>query len=71
MATYRSPTPRQAWISSKSGKDYRITLEGSLWIRRTGAPYRDLQEKFGKWNFGYCSTAARHFSGKRAERRKR
>jgi transposase len=25
-------------------------LEGIVWIARTGAPWRDLPERFGKWN---------------------
>jgi transposase len=29
--------------------DHRLMLEGMLWIARTGAPWRDLPEDFGKW----------------------
>ena len=29
--------------------DLRTTVEGTLWIARTGAPWRDLSESFGKW----------------------
>jgi transposase len=25
-------------------------LEGIVWIARTGSPWRDLPERFGKWN---------------------
>ena len=28
----------------------RNTVEGILWIARTGAPWRDLPPEFGKWN---------------------
>ena len=28
---------------------HRVTLEGILWIARTGAPWRDLPKRFGKW----------------------
>jgi transposase len=28
-------------------------LDGILWIRRTGAAWRDLPEEFGKWNSVY------------------
>ena len=33
----------------RSGDDNRRSLEGILWIVRTGAPGRDLPEDFGKW----------------------
>ena len=33
--------------------DHRTTVEGILWIARTGAPWRDLPERFGKWNTVY------------------
>ena len=29
--------------------DHRTTLDGVLWILRTGAPWRDLPERYGKW----------------------
>lgn len=28
---------------------HRQTVEGILWIARTGAPWRDLPERYGKW----------------------
>ena len=28
---------------------HRTTIEGILWIARTGAPWRDLPPQFGKW----------------------
>lgn len=30
--------------------DNRRVSEGILWIARTGSPWRDLPERFGKWN---------------------
>jgi transposase len=30
--------------------DNRRVLEGIVWIARTGAPWRDLPERFGTWN---------------------
>ena len=30
-------------------QDHRSTVEGILWIARTGAPWRDLPARYGKW----------------------
>jgi transposase len=30
-------------------KDHRRILNGILWVLRTGAPWRDLPERYGKW----------------------
>lgn len=37
----------------RTGENNRLTLEGILWIARTGAPWRDLPEVFGHWNTVY------------------
>ena len=29
--------------------NHRLVLDGIFWIARTGAPWRDLPEEFGKW----------------------
>ena len=34
-------------------KANRSTVEGILWIARTGDPWRDLPPEFGKWNSVY------------------
>jgi transposase len=31
-------------------KDNRLFLDAVLWIAKTGAPWRDLPERFGNWN---------------------
>ena len=33
--------------------DHRLILDGVFWIGRTGAPWRDLPEFFGKWGSVY------------------
>lgn len=30
--------------------NHRLVLDGIFWIARTGAPWRDLPEEFGKWS---------------------
>lgn len=30
-------------------KDHRLILDALLWLDRTGAPWRDLPERFGRW----------------------
>ena len=34
----------------RSASDNRLFLEAVFWIVRTGSPWRDLHEKFGRWN---------------------
>jgi len=34
-------------------KDHRLVLDGVFWIARTGAPWRDLPDHFGKWSSVY------------------
>lgn len=31
-------------------KDHRMIINGILWILRTGAPWRDLPERYGAWS---------------------
>ena len=33
--------------------NHRLVLDGIFWIARTGAPWRDLPEEFGKWGSVY------------------
>jgi transposase len=33
--------------------DHRRVLDGIFWIARTGAPWRDLPDEFGKWGSVY------------------
>ncbi len=34
----------------RSAADNRMFLEAVLWMARTGAPWRDLHHRFGRWN---------------------
>lgn len=42
--------PGQPGQHGKAAKDNRLFLDAVLWIARTGAPWRDLPERFGNWN---------------------
>ena len=33
--------------------DHRRILDADFWIARTGSPWRDLPEEFGKWSSVY------------------
>jgi putative transposase len=35
------------------GEDNRRFVDGVIWIARTGAPWRDLPERYGEWNSVY------------------
>lgn len=37
---------QSGWLAS----DNRLFLDAVLWIAKTGAPWRDLPERFGNWN---------------------
>jgi transposase len=34
-------------------KNHRLVLDGVFWIARTGVPWRDLPDHFGKWSSVY------------------
>lgn len=42
----RAPNGRKPLI-------HRLVLDGIFWIARTGSPWRDLPEEFGKWSSVY------------------
>ena len=43
--------PRAA--TGRPAKDHRVVVEGILWRLRTGAPWRDLPERYGSWRTVY------------------
>jgi transposase len=45
--------PRKAAGVGRPAKEPREMLDGILWILRTGAPWRDLPERFGPWKTVY------------------
>lgn len=43
-------------IRAQNGRkpsNHRLVLDGIFWITRTGSPWRDLPEEFGKWSSVY------------------
>jgi transposase len=42
--------PGRAGTPGVTAKDNRLFVDAVLWIAKTGAPWRDLPERFGNWN---------------------
>lgn len=49
--------PRREAKTGRPAKDPRLMLDGVLWILGTGAPWRDLPDRFGS-----CKTVHRYFT---------
>lgn len=41
--------PRPQTKRGRPSQDHRPLLNGILWVLRTGAPWRDIPERYGKW----------------------
>ena len=41
--------PAQKPKTGRPGKDHRTIVNGILWVLRTGAPWRDLPQRYGPW----------------------
>ncbi len=41
--------PPQKAGTGRPANDHRMMVNGMVWIARTGAPWRDLPERYGKW----------------------
>lgn len=39
--------------NGRKPSDHRLVLDGIFWIARSGAPWRELPEEFGKWSSVY------------------
>ena len=42
--------PPQKPKTGRPNEDHRTIVNGILWIDRTGAPWRDLPERYGPWS---------------------
>ena len=45
--------PPQRGATGRPAKDHRAVVEAILWRLRTGAPWRDLPERYGPWQSVY------------------
>jgi transposase len=54
--------PPEKPLTGKPNNDHRTVVNGILWILRTGAPWRDLPERYGKWQ----SVATRFYRWQKA-----
>lgn len=45
--------PGQRCDPGQTAKDNRLFVDAVLWIAKTGAPWRDLPERFGHWNSAF------------------
>jgi transposase len=46
--------PPERPATGRPNKDHRTILNAILWRLRTGAPWRDLPERYGPWETAYC-----------------
>jgi len=45
--------PGKASDPGRTAADNRLFVNAVLWLARTGSPWRDLPDRFGKWNSVY------------------
>ena len=55
--------PPQKPHTGRPNKEHRIIINALLWLLRTGAPWRDLPERYGPWK----TVASRFYRWQRAE----
>jgi transposase len=56
------PLLPQAARTGRPATDHRQIINGILWILRTGAPWRDLPERYGSW----ATVASRFYSWRKS-----
>ena len=42
--------PPQRPSTGRPANDHRTVINGILWVLKTGAPWRDLPDRYGSWN---------------------
>lgn len=45
--------PKAKTTRGRPAQDHRKLLSGIVWVLRTGAPWRDMPERYGKWTTIY------------------
>ncbi|MCA1956003.1 transposase [Zymomonas sp.] len=45
--------PSEQGRSARPAKSNRLFLNGMLYVLRAGCPWRDMHERYGKWNLVY------------------
>jgi len=45
--------PKAKTKRGRPAQDHRELLNGMIWVLRTGAPWRDMPERYGKWTTIY------------------
>jgi len=45
--------PKSRAKTGRPARDLRVMLNGTMWILSTGAPWRDLPERYGPWQTVY------------------
>ena len=45
--------PKPKTKRGRPAQEHRTVLNGILWVLRTGAPWRDMPERYGKWTTIY------------------
>ena len=54
--------PQKTGKKGSPYKHHRTVINGILWVLRTGAPWRDIPERYGPW--GTCATRFRRWTEK-------